>query len=95
MKKICLLLIPLLLCSCGNKSLKNTYQISSTNKDGYIYSVNIEYESGDLVLSRYKGGDEIVPYKSYSIGNYEIAYTINSPLLYDYGDYAIWLTVRV
>ena len=92
MKKTCLLLLPLLLTSCGSKTLENKYVLNSTNEDKYVYTCSIEYESGSLVLSRYSNSDDLSVYKKWEIGNYEITYTPRTPMLYDYGSYAIWVS---
>ena len=91
MKKL-LLLIPLLfLCSCGNRTLKDTYNFDIDRKDGYVYKVTINYDNGTLHLLRCsnKGGEPFVTYKSYY--DYEIIANDYKRILYDYGDYAIYI----
>lgn len=95
MKRILLLFPLLFLCSCGGgRTLNKVYKINSTNEDNYIYSCNIDSESGSLLLNRYIGGEKPAVYKSYILGNYQIVYSSSAPLLYDYGEYAIWQTVN-
>lgn len=92
MKKL-LLLIPLLfLCSCNsNRTLKDTYNMYVDRKDGYLYSVKMNYDNGSLELTRCsnKGGEPFVAYKSYV--DYEIITNDYKSILYDYGDYAIYI----
>ena len=91
MKKL-LLLIPLLfLCSCGNRTLKDTYNFDIDRKDGYAYKVDINYDNGSLHLLRCsnKGGEPFVTYKSFN--DYEIVNNDYKSILYDYGDYAIYI----
>lgn len=108
MKKICLLLIPLLLCSCNinnkdSSELSNVstneklsyviYESDKINSDGYYYWFRLDYnDNAKLIINRKKDNEEYLNYKSFPFGKYE---TINSKnnndIVYDYGNYAIWL----
>lgn len=90
MKKICLLLIPLLLCSCATNNkdsseLSNVstseklsyviYENGNKNSDGYWYWFNIDYnDNAKLVINRKDEKSEYIVYKTFPFGKYECIY---------------------
>lgn len=91
MKKLLLLMPLLFLCSCtNNRTLKDTYNMYVDRNDGYLYSVKMNYDNGSLELTRCSNkGGEFTTYKSYN--DYEIVNDNYKSILYDYGDYAIYI----
>lgn len=86
-----------LLSSCGHSKLRHTYYLGNKDiDDNYIYTCELDYDSGALLLKRQQDyGDTPITYLTYDLGSYEIAYSPRPPLLLDYGNYAIWRNVML